>query len=74
VIGPEKLKTIRQELERAFSADGDDPIRWLEARMNALDRQGPAAPGQIDVLRSLRHFLEGTGREKRRSRRVRTQK
>jgi hypothetical protein len=74
VIGPEKLKTIRQELERAFSAAGDDPIRWLEARMTAPDHQGPAPSEQDEVLRSLRHFLEGTGRKKRRNRRIRTQK
>jgi hypothetical protein len=54
MIGPKKLSTIRQELRRALAAAGDDPLRWLEERMTASERQGTAAPGESEVLRSLR--------------------
>jgi len=74
MIGPKKLSTIRQELQRALRATGDDPIRWLEGRMAAPHRQGSAASGESEVLYSLRRFLEATGREKRRKQRAGTKK
>ena len=64
-MGPKKLETIRQELRQALAATGDDPIRWLEKRMSGRGGQSPAASESIDVLRSLRDFLEGTGRKPR---------
>jgi hypothetical protein len=33
MIGQKKLNIVRQELRRALSGIGDDPIRWLEERM-----------------------------------------
>lgn len=74
MIGPKKLSTIRQELQRALTATGDDPIRWLEERMATPERQGPAASKGSDVLHSLRRVLEATGTEKRRKQRVGTKK
>lgn len=74
MIGPKKLDTIRQELRQALAATGDDPIHWLEERMSAAGSQGPAASESIDVLRSLRDFLEGTPRKKGRTTRARTKK
>ena len=65
MIGPKKLSIIRQELQRALAATGDDPIRWLEERMNVPERQGPGGAGESEVLKSLRRFLEGTRRQKR---------
>jgi hypothetical protein len=62
VIGPKKLSTIRQELQRALTATGEDPIRWLVARMTGSERQGSASAGESAVLRSLRRFLEARGR------------
>jgi hypothetical protein len=70
VIGPKKLSTIRQELQRALTATGEDPIRWLEARMTGPARQGSAASEESEVLRSLRSFLEAPGRGKGRNQRV----
>jgi hypothetical protein len=70
VIGPKKLSTIRQELQHALTATGEDPIRWLEARMTGPERQGSAGSGESDVLRSLRRFLEAPGRGKGRNQRV----
>jgi hypothetical protein len=64
VIGRKKLSTIRHELQGALNATGDDPIRWLDERMAACGRQGPAAARESEVLRSLRRFLEASGREK----------
>jgi hypothetical protein len=70
VIGPKKLGTIHQELQRALTATGEDPIRWLEARMTGPERQGSATSGESEVLRSLRSFLETPGRGKGRNKRV----
>jgi hypothetical protein len=75
MIGPKKLRTIRQELQRALAATGDDPIRWLEERMTVPGRQGSVPSGESEILRSLRRILEapqGTGRQRQRSRTPRT--
>jgi hypothetical protein len=74
VIGPKKLNTIHDELQRALTATGDDPIRWLEERMTAPERPGSVSSGESEVLRSLRRFLEATGRGKGRKRRLGTRK
>lgn len=73
MIGPKKLGSIRQELRRALAVAGGDPLRWLEERMAAPERQDPAAGGS-EVLQSLRRFLEGPGRERRRTQRAGTKK
>jgi hypothetical protein len=73
MIGPKKLITIRHELRRALTATEDDPIRWLDERMTAPEAQGSAA-GESEVLHSLRRFLEGTGKQKRRKQRFGTKK
>lgn len=72
MIGPKKLDTIREEIRRALAATGDDPIHWLEKQMSAPRR--PTASESIDVLRSLRDFLEGTEAKKGRKPRARTKK
>ena len=64
MIGPKKLSAIRQELQRALTATGEDPIRWLEARMTGPECQGSAASEESEVLRSLRSFLERRDEEK----------
>jgi hypothetical protein len=69
MIGPKKLSAIRQELQRALIATGDDPIRWLEERMSAPEHQGAAA-GKCEILNSLRRVLEATGKPKRRKQRA----
>jgi hypothetical protein len=74
MIGPKKLSTIRQELERALTATGGDPIRWLEERMTAPEGQGAAASGASEVLQSLRRFLEVTGKRRRRRQQAGTKK
>ncbi len=74
MIGPKKLRTIREELQRALAATGDDPIRWLEARMAAPEGQGPTVSGENEVLQSLRRLLEAMQGDKRRKQRVGTKK
>jgi hypothetical protein len=74
VIGPNKLGTIRRELQRALTATGEGPIRWLEARLAASQRQGAAVSGESEVLVSLRRFLEAAGTGKRRKQRAGTKK
>jgi hypothetical protein len=73
MIGPKKLSTIREELHRALTATGEDPIRWLEERLSAAQRQGPAAKGS-EILLSLRRLVEAPGEPKRRKQRVGTKK
>jgi hypothetical protein len=53
-----------------MKATGEDPIRWLEERMAAPQRRGTDAPGESEILSSLRRFLERTGKGKRRKQRV----
>ncbi len=59
MIGPKSLSTIRQELQRALTATGDDPIRWLEERMAVSEQHGSVTAGESEVLNSLRRFLDG---------------
>jgi hypothetical protein len=70
MIGSKKLSTIRQELQHALNATGEDPIRWLEARAADPQRQGSPSAPESEVLRSLRRFLEAPGRGKGRNKRV----
>jgi hypothetical protein len=63
MMGPKKLSEIKGEIRRALAATGEDPIEWVEKRIAA--RKGPP-PGSIDVLESLRQFLEGPPPKKRR--------
>ncbi len=74
MIGSKKLSTIRQELRAALTATGDDPIRWLEERMNAPERHGAAGPGESEILHSLRRVLEATGKPQRGKQQVGTTK
>jgi hypothetical protein len=67
MIGRKKLSTIRQELQRALAATGDDPIHWLEERMAVPPGQGTATPGENEVLQSLRRILERAGRQRQRA-------
>jgi hypothetical protein len=68
MTGSKKLSAIRQELQHALTATGEDPIRWLEERMTA------PVSGDSDILQSLRRLLEPTSKEKRRPRRIGTRK
>ena len=65
MIGPKKLSTIRQELQHALGATGDDPIAWLQKRVAASQRRGAQTSAGSEVLQSLERFLEAPGRKKR---------
>ena len=73
MIGPKKLSKIRQELQRALAATGDDPIAWLEERMTAPLPQGVAPLGENEVLHSLRRIVESSALSFRGERRWRIQ-
>jgi hypothetical protein len=60
MMGPKKLRTIRQELDQALASTGQDPIRWLEKRMTAAEQ----ATRPSEVLHSLRRLLDGNGKKK----------
>jgi hypothetical protein len=68
MIGSKKLTTIRRELQRMLNATEDDPINWVEKRINAVEQQVPAAFGEADVLRSLQRFVESSMRKSSRKR------
>jgi hypothetical protein len=72
MIGPKKLSTIGQELQRALTATGEDPIRWLEERMSVPERRESAASGENEVLNSLLRVLAAARRQKRGKQRVGT--
>jgi hypothetical protein len=65
MIGPKKLSTIRQELQQAAAASGDDAISRLEERVTAAERQASVAAGESEVVNSLRRFLAGKRRRQR---------
>jgi cytochrome c-type biogenesis protein CcmH/NrfG len=57
MIGPKKLGSIRNDLQRAIAQTGEDPIRWLEQRMAAPRRQPSANSEESQILQSLRNVL-----------------
>jgi hypothetical protein len=69
MIGPKKLSTIREELRTALAATGEGPIRWLEERIVASEREGARSSGETDVLQSLLRFRKAGNRRKPRPRR-----
>jgi hypothetical protein len=62
MIGPKKLQTIREELKRALSAGGEDPIEWLEKRIAQAERE---EPGSSEVLSSLKELLRSPRKKTR---------
>jgi hypothetical protein len=66
MIGPKKLRIIRQELHRAFAATGQDPIRWLDQRMAAGDQDRAVGSNENEVLQSLQRFLRNSGQRSKR--------
>jgi hypothetical protein len=74
MIGPTALSVIRQELQRALTATGDDPIRWLEERMSSPETESSAVCGESEILQSLRRILETTETAKRRKQQGGTKK
>ncbi len=66
MMGPKKLSTIREELASHVAPEGEDPIRWLEQRIQQLEKERKPNKGMIDVLESLRRVLEMKLKPKRR--------
>lgn len=67
MMGPKTLREIREELRRAFGADGGDPIQRLKQLIAEAKRDGE---GGEEVLESLRRVLEAGERQKGRTRRT----
>lgn len=74
MIGPKKLSTIREELERAFVATGEDPLTWLEKRMACAKHQRTGDSESSDVLQSLKRFLEKPKKPRPRKQQLRAKK
>ena len=60
MIGTKKLSTIRQEIEAALAAKGEDPIGRLERQIGASKREGD----RTEVLEGLKRFLESPRKRK----------
>jgi hypothetical protein len=54
MIGTKKLSAIREEIETALAASGEDPIQRLERQTASAKRKGECT----DVMEGLKRFLE----------------
>ena len=70
MIGTKKLSAIREEIETALAASGEDPIQSLERQIVSAKRKGESA----DVMEGLKRFLESARKRKRIKHRVGTKK
>jgi hypothetical protein len=68
--GPKKLSEIREELRRALTRPGGDPVQWLDDRIRSLQSAGNPSAGATDVLDALRRVLETPAKSKRRRKRA----
>jgi hypothetical protein len=67
MIGKKKLKSIREELRRALTAQGHDPIRALDDLI-AAPRSGNREAAGDEVLQSLRRFVQSASHSTRQRR------
>lgn len=67
MMRPEKLSTIRRELDEALAADGGDPIASLARQIVDAKRKGE----RTEILEGLKRFLESPRNPKRRKRNAR---
>jgi hypothetical protein len=65
MIGPKKLSTIREEVARGLSADGGDPLKWLEQQMAACKGRWPVNSDESEIMQSLRRLLEAIGKRRK---------
>jgi hypothetical protein len=66
MIGTKKLSTIREEIEKAWASNGNDPIHRLERLIASAQGKGD----RTEVMEDLKRFLESPGQQKRRRRRI----
>jgi len=66
MIGTKKLRTIRQEVEKALASVGEDPIQRLERQIASAKRKG----NRTEVMEGLKRFLELSRKRKNRKHRV----
>jgi hypothetical protein len=62
----ELARSSREEIEEAFAATGEDPIRPLERLIASTKRKGDST----DVMKDLKRFLESPRKRKHRRQRV----
>jgi hypothetical protein len=70
MIGTKKLSAIRNEIETALAATGEDPIQRLERQIASGKRKGD----RTEVLEGLKRFLDSSRKRDQRKRRVGTKK
>jgi hypothetical protein len=62
MIGTKKLRTIREQIERALAPGGADPIQRLERQIASARRKD----NRTEVLEGLKRFLESPRKRKNR--------
>jgi hypothetical protein len=67
---PRKLRTIRQEIERALATSSADPIPSQERLLASAERKRDST----EVLQGLKRFLSSSAKPKHRRRRVEARK
>jgi hypothetical protein len=66
MIGTKKLSTIREDISKALSSTGEDPIESLDRQIAAAKRKGDGT----EVMEGLKRFLESPRKGKQRKHRV----
>lgn len=57
MMGPKTLAKIKQELCDALGTSAHDPVAWLQARIEVLERDGKRDRAEIELLMSLCRVL-----------------
>jgi hypothetical protein len=71
MMGPKTLGTIKKELRESLAKTGQDPIDWLEQRIQLLEKAKVADEKQIELLRQLSHVLKDAAKARPKARRTR---
>lgn len=57
MIGTTKLSTIREELRRAFAAEGYNPLVELDQEINKLKKSKSTSTKELETLETFRAAL-----------------
>jgi hypothetical protein len=57
MMGPAKLKAIREEARNAFQMSEPEIFKWFNRQIQALARQGSRTSTEVETLRLLRDAL-----------------
>jgi hypothetical protein len=58
MMGDKSLREIKEELWKAFAADGRDPIQALDAEIQRLNNQRKPKQNGTEVLEAIKRLLQ----------------